>query len=1233
MEQFAYALRKLRQEAGGPTYREMARIAHYSVTVLSQAASGTQLPSLAVTLAYVRACKGDAAQWERQWKEAHEAVAAAERGGARSSSPYRGLARFEPDDHDVFFGRDRLVAKAEQLVGQRRFAAILGPSGSGKSSLLRAGLIPVLRDKHRSLSAIRLLTPGEHPLRAHAKALRPAEGDADTVIVIDQFEEVFTLCHDAAERAQFIDHLLGSCDPRSRIRVVVAVRADFYGRCAEHRGLAEALSNSSLLVGPMTSAELREAIVKPAQSAGLIVERALTARLLSEIKDEPGGLPLLSHVLRETWSHRRGRALTLEAYEATGGLHGAIAQTAETVYHQFTATQGPLARLLLLRLITPGEGVPDTRRPVARAELDLAADTGDIDQVLNKLARARLITLDNGMVDLAHEALITGWPRLHHWITESREQLVEHRRLTEAATTWQRLNRDPGTLYRGTRLEAADNLFAAAEHEAALTPLERSFLSAARTARTRARRRRNGLVTILATLLVLALVAGVAAWQQSRNSDRRKIEAEARRAASVADSMRFSDPVKAMQLSVAAWKLAQTSETRSALLSAVVQREEDVFTLPGTSGTQTKHHLTGDGRTLMNISSHRIVTWDVRTHRRTHTYPGIGRPRRGDSVEDSIRVRADGRMIALLQDDSVRLWDVQAGRMTEELKSRGRPWKAEFGPDGRILVVLSNDIEAWDVQEGRLLLRVSRAEEELVQDTAISADGRLLAVCSDERPLQLWDIAKRRKVPLTKGAELASAPCGAGSFALTPDSERVSVVTDTGIRTWHFRSGKELRELDTGRVETLQYSADGRFLAAATRTDEIQLWRAPIRQNEAPQGPAFRYPLISESPYELRLDLAGNAIRYLSATGTTVRSLSLGRAVTGPWQNHQVGAAKWSQDGRTLATVRRTPEDGFQLLAGRTGRGIAQLPGPPCLPTFFAGSCADLMTFSADGRYFAYGRAWGNSAPEAPPRQRITVWDVAKKRRHASLVLPRVKEAGTFAIALSANGRTLAVARDRPRSFELWNVQQGRRVRTVAGFAGPMNSVSELAFRADNTKLVSTENIVTDLRSSRASRHVLGNEETATVAFSKNGKYLAAGDMRGRVTVWDGDLRQRLAVLAGVHTGDSHGPAESVTALAFSPDGGMLAVGGSSGTVQVWDTASNQAVGSPLPTPGDEVLSLAFSADGNTLHASSTHVPLQEYDLAPAHLTEQACERAGGGLPKADWRTYLPELPYRETCA
>ncbi|MFE9018008.1 helix-turn-helix domain-containing protein [Streptomyces sp. NPDC007808] len=1246
VQRFAYELRKLRQEAGGITYRELARRAHYSVTALSQAAAGEQLPSLQVALAYVRACGGDEDSWERRWQETEREVRdAAAREDDGAEPPYQGLARFEPGDHDRYFGRDRLVTALRQLVSDRRFTALFGPSGSGKSSLLRAGLVPALRTEP-DLAAIRILTPGEHPVRTHADALKPGPTD-DTVIVVDQFEEVFTLCRDPQERREFIDLLLGARRPGSGLRVVIAVRADFYGRCAEHRGLADALGEAGLLVGPMDSAELREVIVKPAQAAGLIVERTLTARLVEEIAGEPGGLPLLSHVLRETWRRRRGRALTMEAYEAAGGVHGAIAQTAEELYAELSTEHAHLARLILLRLITPGEGSQDTRRPVDRSELDFAdpaAGSADVTRVLDRLARARLITLDHDTADLAHEALITAWPRLSGWIDEEREHLRTHRRLTEAARTWDELGRDPGALYRGTRLAAAQEQLAGAS----LTALERTFLTASGTAHQGERRRRRGLVGTLAVLLVLALVAGAVAWQQNRAGDRRRVEAEARRVAAVADSMRFSDPVTAMRLSVAAWQLADTTETRSALIGAMAQREEDVFAVPGAdsgpndqSSTEVRR-LTADGSSVVSVTADRVRVWDLRTHRLTLSRRGPGRLM--DNGGEPY-LSPDGRTLAVPTGDALKLWDIRNARVTGTLGVSPLD-DVRFSLDGRTLVAedwpteSDNSVTVWDLRSHRRLLRVQERDDEILQSSAISPDGRTLALCTSERGLEIWDVAGRRKASAPWAARVPRGDCVPEALDITPDGRTLTFLTEEGIRRWDLGTGRKLPTLEspTG-VNDVWFAGRGAFLLA--RGDEqLFMWRTTYDY-----APVLRQRSAG-SVSDVSVDTTAGVVRYLNGSGTVVRSLALGRSTTSQWDSRLTYAAQLSGDGRLLARMRRA--DGvvrLHVVDVRSGRVVFQPPGDGCPDPAEeredGASCADLMALSADGRYVAHSRSWNHVAQGLPDRTRITVWDTRTRRVHAAVDIraDRTDTLGVNGLAFDARARTLLVYRasDQP-SVEAWDLSRRKRLLTVRGRATASTSYDSVGVspvanpRGD--RLVTKEGFVAEVRpGGKVEPRLLNEDMNSIAAFSPDGRYLAAGDHLGRVTLWDGALRKRLGVLDGNVSDTETDTIGGVTALAFSHDGSTLAVAGdAAGTVQLWDVTSSRLLGSTLPTPGDEVQALAFGQDDTTLYAAGLNTPVQKYDLTPAHLITQVCDRTGTGLSRTDWKTYLPDVPYRRTC-
>ncbi|GKQ35971.1 hypothetical protein ALMP_25140 [Streptomyces sp. A012304] len=402
---------------------------------------------------------------------------------------------------------------------------LYGPSGSGKSSLLRAGLVPRLRqDLARSgrPAVLRILTPGARPATTYGHLLTPGDGEPDAWVVVDQFEEVFTLCRDRVERDRFIGLLQAARDPGRRLRVLVAVRADFCHRLAEHRCLADALRGAGLLLGPMAADELREAVVGPAAAAGLLVERGLTARLVDEVVDEPGGLPMLSHILLEIWRRRRGRILTGVAYEAVGGVRGAIASTAEKVYGELTADQARTVRQLLLRMVEPGPGMLATRGPLSAGKLSDWAHP-EVPVVLERLVRARLLTLDEDGAHLAHEALLTGWPRLAGWLEEDGERLRHLRQLTDAARMWLEHGRDPGDLYRGTRLTRAQELFPGFAQDPVLTATERMFLVASVAARAAEEpstaeatvHRPRLLAALLAAVLAGAVVVGLSEHQLS----------------------------------------------------------------------------------------------------------------------------------------------------------------------------------------------------------------------------------------------------------------------------------------------------------------------------------------------------------------------------------------------------------------------------------------------------------------------------------------------------------------------------------------------------------------------------------------------------------------------------------------------------------------------------------------------------------------------------------------------
>ena len=378
--------------------------------------------------------------------------------GAPVICPFKGLASFEPADAPYFFGREQLVAElVARLVGAP-LLAVTGPSGSGKSSVVRAGLLPSLASGvlpgSEEWTQV-LMRPGQHPSRELKRARAGIESDRKTLVAVDQFEEVFTACRDEEERAAFLADLVRIArEPDGRGLVVLAIRADYYGRCAAYPELSRLLAANHVLVGPMRRDELRRAVERPALRVGLRVEPELADALVADVEDEPGALPLLSTALLELWQRRDGRRLRLAAYEQTGGVRGAVARLAEEAFARLDVAQQSLARTVLLRLaeVEPEGGV-ERRRLLLE---DLEAEGGEeVTMVIGLLADARLLTVSAGAVEFAHEAVLREWPRLRDWIEEDRDDLKIHRELTAAEQEWLRLDRDEGALYRGARLAEA----------------------------------------------------------------------------------------------------------------------------------------------------------------------------------------------------------------------------------------------------------------------------------------------------------------------------------------------------------------------------------------------------------------------------------------------------------------------------------------------------------------------------------------------------------------------------------------------------------------------------------------------------------------------------------------------------------------------------------------------------------------------------------------------------------
>ena len=530
--------------------------------------------------------------------------------------PFKGLAAFDVADAGYFFGRERLVAElVAKLVGAPLVGAV-GPSGSGKSSLVRAGLLSslaagVLPGSNEWPQV--LVRPGEHPLRALRDAQAELHAGEHAVLVVDQFEEIFTACRDEDERHAFIDAIARGEDEGV---VVLVVRADFYGRCASYPALSRLLGANHVLVGPMRRDELRRAIELPARRAGLLVDPDLVDALIADIQDEPGGLPLLSTSLLELWQGRDGRRLRLAAYEHAGGVHGAVARLAESTYQRLDDGQRRTARTILLRLA--GEGAGET---VVRARVALEEFGEEARPVLAELTDGRLLTVGEGEVEVAHEALLREWPRLRGWLEEDAQGRRLHRHLRAAAREWQAGGRDPGELYRGARLASA--LDWATDHDPELNASERAFLDSSRTASGRAHRRLRMMLGGAACLLVLAVIGALVALNERGNARAQATVADAQRLG--AQALAEDDLDRSLLLARQGVTLDDSPQTRSNLLAALLKSPAAIGVVQRHGDQLISLDLSPDGRTLALLDDDGTLTFvDPRT--RHQAGPPIRRP-------------------------------------------------------------------------------------------------------------------------------------------------------------------------------------------------------------------------------------------------------------------------------------------------------------------------------------------------------------------------------------------------------------------------------------------------------------------------------------------------------------------------------------------------------------------------------------------------------------------------------
>ncbi|MBY8872634.1 hypothetical protein K7640_12390 [Micromonospora sp. PLK6-60] len=1258
-------------------------------------------------------------------------VRRAEGGPVADECPFPGMEAFDVDQAAWFFGRDRVTHRLVDRLDERRRAggalAVVAASGAGKSSLLRAGLLPALA--RGALPGSRhwrhlVLTPTADPVGeltsqlAELTGAGPAQvagamasGPAAVVdvvraavpadaaphpgprllVVVDQVEELFTLGGDAAARRGFLEVLAALAEPGAGgepplALVVHGIRADFYAAAMAEPRLSAALQEGQVILGPMTTAELREAILNPASRAGLEVEPGLTELLLRDLGalgagdgDEPetgydaGRLPLLAHALRACWQERHGNVLTVAGYLTTGGIRDAVARTAEGVYDRLDPDARQVARTMFLRLVRISEDTEDTRRRLPRTDLvERAADPATAEAVMAAFTERRLLTQGRETVEITHEALIQHWPRLRRWISEERADDLTRQRLEEAAAGWDRDGRDAGALYRGTRLETARAWAAGGDRQ--LSPVAAAFLDESdrreRSALLRGRRvarfRRRALAA-MTVLAVLASVGVVVAGAQYRSASRGRAQAQEARLraeeqrrlavvrAAVGESAgeRESDPRDALRVGLAALTVSPSAQSRGGLLETLRQtRLDGAGPEPSPLGKVGGAAFSPDRRWLAvqaDASAGPVTLWEATDLARPRKVADLSVGGRASNVAFS----PDSRALAVATDKGPVWFGRVAGPdghpALAQLPGSRNSSGVAFAPDGRTLATTvdrgdADDLILWDVHDPARPRRLSvRPADESSDEAWFSPDGRLLATASGlvkwrRKPLTsenliqdsgvtLWDVSQP-----TRPRRLSKFRYFGGDFRFHPSGRLIAANDYRRVALWDVSTPARPRlagrvDQSSSNIGRLAFSPDGRHFATGLDNDQTVLW------DVADPARPVRVTAVGGRRAEISavvFSRDGRTFTTLDQQGRLARwSVQPPRQPAVRYRSEQtsVEAAGFGPDGGTLVVANLGADVTLWDLTDRFA---------PARPVRLPGSASGgvgrgSLAVSPDGATIA----------TLGPDEQVLLWDVRDRRRpRRTATVPAGGSVQFLALRERAGRRLLFVGDNR---LTVWDVTAPIPVRMVAAAyaGGDANAVSpggDLALLPDGQ--VWPVPAATD--HGDAAEPVLpdGTRDPARGlggAFDRSGRTLAAAgwpDDNGTVVgLWDTAQGSGPGRLASIRVAS-----DRITGLDWHPNSALLAGADTDGRVVLWDVRDR---GEPVTVAelrehtGRTFVRL--SPDGRTMATWSRSAfllwDLGDLPQISADPVGRACRILGGaGLDEREWAERLPGIPYRRSC-
>ena len=1176
--------------------------------------------------------------------------------------PFKGLASFDRSDAEYFCGRERLVSDLIARLASSPLVGIVGASGIGKSSLLRAGVLASLSDGALPGSGgwrQVLVRPGAHPIAELSRALGgqdPEEAlgglapDDRLVIGVDQLEELFTVCEDDPDRTDFLEAIATVArDAAGRALVIVALRADFYGRVASYPAFAGLLNRSHALVGPMGREELVTAIEQPAARAGLEVERGLVDALVHDTAGEPGGLPLMSTALLELWRERTGRRLRYESYRRTGGVRGAVARLAEDAYSHLSESDRTIARRVMLRLASGTEGALVRRRvPLDELErIDGAAG------VVAMLTDARLLTISEGEVEVSHEALIREWPRYRAWLEEDRVSRRVHEHLTATAREWETSRGETADLYRGARLAAA--LDWAAQHDDELDPVERQFLAASRRRTEREARRLRAILIAVAGLLAISIVAGIVALAQQRTARNVARVALARELGAEAVNAPRIDV--AMLLAREAVNLDSSPATESTLLQTLLRGPAVVGTIPLPSGTTAALAFSPDGRTLAATDGlGELRLFDARAHTLSAA------PLVGASTHQPPAYSSDGTLLGFRANLGpgafILVLDAHSRQPVAYLPApvTAPPSPSDI-PGGSIAIaphhlavfyaywVLGTSgepqsayLERWALPSGKVGPVTRIGSDALLALRLTDGGSRVMIVGT--RSVSVLDAGSMH---LLSTVDISPAPFAPTAAAISPDGRVAVIGSQSGAVSFLDTLTGQLRPAGEGQraaIASVVYPSDGRTVVTVASDDSVIAWDPrTYKPTQVLTGPAGHVAGAAISPDGSTLYTSVNGV-LLERDLTGARRFG-DRFATGsvlPCCDSVLPRAPplaLSPDG-SLFAVRLRPST-VGLFSSHTLR---------LRTSFTIGHDHDVITalaWSPVGQQLAVG---GHSGL-------VQLWRTDGQPR---LVRPLAGLESKFgepeaiqAVTFSSDGKLVAASDDDKvgsnggttsnadyAGLAIWQAATGRRIASPSGLNAqgghgtePFAGDDLLAFsphgRLLAMSLFDLSIVVFDASRGDIVQAWPSDTPTTSLAFGPDGT-LAVGTAAGTVELWNAVTGEQIGspVVVG---------ATAVTSIAFDSSGRRLVTAGlGESTVRLWFTATLQQQGPALSIDQAATASAAFERDGNHLLAVDDAGHGFTWPTSVTAWERRACAVAGRNLTRQEWSQLIIGRPYTTVC-